>query len=65
MDPRDQSSQGHKAPAVSKWWMVLVLSLLLPQSSFAIVEKPPKILKDLNQHMQLTVGDMNRSVTMR
>ena len=64
MKQRDQSSPGHGSSAVSKWWLVLVLSLLLLESSYATVNKPPQIVKDLNQQMPLKVGSINRSVSI-
>ena len=63
MNQRDQRSPGEAvSPAVSRWLMVLVITLLLPQTSSATVNKPPQIVKDLNQQMLLKVGSINRSV---
>lgn len=64
MIQRDQNSPGHKSSVVSKWWMVLVISLLLLESSYATINKPPQIVKDLNQQMPLKVGSINRSASI-
>ena len=54
MNPRDLG-QG------SRWlWGALVVSLLLPGKSCATINKPPQIMKDLNQKMPLKVGSFNR-----
>ena len=51
-------------PSVSspnRWWPVIFLTLLRPgTSSGALLDKPPQIVKDLNQAMVLRTGSINR-----
>ena len=54
--------ESHVVP--TRWCLVLFISLLRPQdSSGALLEKPPQIVKDLTQKMTLKEGPLNRSVT--
>ena len=63
MNPKDHST-GHMSRAGRRWlWGALVITLLLPENSSATINKPPQIMKDLNQKMPLKVGSFNRSVS--
>ena len=63
LNPKDHSMD-HMSRAVRRWlWGAFVIILLLPENSSATINKPPQIMKDLNQKMPLKVGSFNRSVS--
>ena len=63
MNPRDSSPEHMSRPFRRWFWGILVISVLLPENSCATINKPPQIMKDLNQKMPLKVGSFNRSVS--
>ena len=64
----ENSSVTMKSPTASsdsRWLLVVFITLLRPESSSAaLLDKPPQIVKDLNQKMTLKLGPLNRSVAI-